>query len=238
MLNDTLGRCNLSGSLLTINTMKVLARAEEDGGISLTKSGAFSRKFVAWAAEDFQWPGYEPEHLYSVYKVLNEPDYIPLTIIHELLVGSRLLHHYKGRAVLTNVGKGIIGDHGALQAELFDAFFLTLNHGAHERLRINYHDHDYARFLWLVQNRLYDWVPLTELAGWCLPTDLVSKDRFNACFYLRSRLVRPLLWLGLIERHHEDGRLLRIEGRRYRKTSLCDRFMHFNFMQDMSITIH
>lgn len=43
MLN---GLSDLSRSPMTINCMKVLPRATEDGGVPLTKSGAFYRKFV------------------------------------------------------------------------------------------------------------------------------------------------------------------------------------------------
>ena len=81
MLNESLSLFDLSGSPMAINGMKVLTRASEDGGIMLTKSGAFYRKFVTWAAEDFRWPDYEAERLYVVNKVLNEPadaDRLPL----------------------------------------------------------------------------------------------------------------------------------------------------------------
>jgi hypothetical protein len=241
MLNESLGPSDLSGSPMTINAMKVLTRATEDGGITLTKSGAFYRKFVTWAAEDFRWPGYEPEQLYIVNKVLNEPDFMPLAIMHELLIGSRLLRHYKGKAVPTKAGKAMIGDHGALQAELFDAYFLAFDHGAYERFPID-HDLDFVHLLGVIQNRLDVWVPMTALAGWCVPVDLNTKHRFgpleDACHDLLSRLVRPLLWLGVIELHPDDDRRLRIEDRRYRKTQLCDRFLHFNFMKDMSGTVH
>src|SRR5690606_22221232 len=107
--------------------------------ITLTKSGAFYRKFVTWAAEDFQWPGYEAEELYALNKVLNEQDFMPLVIMHELMIGARLLRHTKGKALTTKAGKAMIGHHGALQAELFDAYFLALDHGAYERFPI---DHD------------------------------------------------------------------------------------------------
>lgn len=101
MLDESLGRSDLSGSPICVNGMQVLTRAHQDGGIPLTKSGAFYRKFVTWAAEDFRWPGYEAETLYAVCKVLNEPDFLPLAIMHDLMIGARLLRHYKGVALPT-----------------------------------------------------------------------------------------------------------------------------------------
>ncbi|MEQ1938224.1 hypothetical protein ABMA46_08215 [Mesorhizobium sp. CN5-321] len=242
MLNESLGASDLSGSPMAINGMKVLIRAAENGGITLTKSGAFYRKFVTWAAEDFQWPGYETEELYALNKVLNEQDFIPLSIMHELMIGARLLRHTKGKALTMKAGKAMIGDHGALQAELFDTYFLALDHGAYERFPIDHDDPDFVHFLGVAHNRLDDWVPLTELAGWCLPIDMITNYRFSpledACYYLLSRLVRPLLWLGMIERYPGVERYPAFHDLRYRKTPLYDRFLHFNFTKAMSGTIH
>jgi len=241
MLNESLGATDLMGSPMAINGMKVLIRAAEDG-ITLTKSGAFYRKFVTWAAEDFQWPGYEAEELYALNKVLNEQDFMPLVIMHELMIGARLIRHYKGKAVLTMAGKAMIGDHGALQAELFDTFFTGFDFLGHERFPIDHDDPDFVHFLGVVQNRLGGWVPLTELAGWCLPIDIITNYRFSpledACYYLLSRLMRPLLWLGMIERHPSAERYPAFHDLRYRKTPLYDRFLHFNFTKAMSGTIH
>lgn len=241
MLNESLGASDLSGSPMCVNAMKVLTRASEDGGITLTKSGAFYRKFVTWAAEDFGWPDYEAEKLYVVNKVLNEPDFPPLAIMHELLLGARLLRHYKGKALPTKAGMAMIGDYGALQAELFDSFFLALEHGAYERFPIEYEDADLVHFLGVIHNRLGDWVPLTELAGWCLPLDLITSYRFSpvqdASFYLFSRLIRPLLWFGMIEQMPTEDRF-RIEDRQYRKTPLFDRFLSFKMLASGGWTIH
>jgi len=150
---------------------------------------------VTWAAEDFQWPGYEAEELYRLNKMLNEHDFMPLAIMRELMIGARLLRHYKGKAVPTKAGKAMIGDHGALQAELFDAYFLALDHRAFERFPIDHDDPDFVHFIGVIQNLLDDCVPMTELAGWCLPIDLITSYRFSpmedVCYYLLSRLVRP-----------------------------------------------
>lgn len=234
LLNESLGVSDLAGSPLCINGMKVLHHASEADGITLTKSGAFYRKFVTWAAEEFQWPDYQAEKLYVANKVLNEPDFPPLAIMHELLAGTRLIRHYGGKAMATKAGKGMLGDYGALQADLFDAFFLALDHGAYDRFPIEYEEVDIPHYLGVVHNRLDSWVTLGELAGWCLPLDHITSYRFSpvqdASFHLYSRLIRPLRWLGMIE---EEAAEMRVptEKRRYRKTPLCDRFMSFKVVQ-------
>jgi len=113
---------------------------------------------------------------------------------------------------------------------------------AYERFPIEYDDADIGHFLRVVQNRLDDWVPMAELAGWCLPLDLITSYRFSpasdACYYLLSRLIRPLLWLGMIEQQSEDDRRARIEDRRYRKTALFGRLLSFKTIRDGGWTIH
>src|SRR5690606_27160461 len=119
------------------------------------------------------------------------------------------------------------GDYGALQAELFDTYFTTFDHFTFERFAIEYDEADYVHFLGVVQKRLDDWVPLAELAGWCLPLDLITHYRYSpvedASYYLLSRLVRPLTWLGMMERNPEAEKYSPFDKLRYRKTQLLDR---------------
>lgn len=242
MLNESLGMAELAGSPMCINAMKVLTHIRDNDGIPLTKSGAFYRKFVTWAAEDFCWPEFEAKELYRFNKVLNELDFMPLAIMHELLIAARLIRRYRGKALLSQAGKRIIGDYGALQSELFDTYFTTFDYSAFERFPIEYDQADYVHFLGVVQNRLDDWVPLPELAAWCLPLDLVARYRYSpvedASYYLLSRLVRPLTWLGMMERHPDAERFRPFYDLSFRKTPLLDRFLSFRIIRDARETIH
>ena len=72
---------NISSDDPALQHSKLLAAAklifrfiEEHGSIGLTKTKAFNRKFVAWAAENIDWPEYSAKKLYRVNKVLNGPD--------------------------------------------------------------------------------------------------------------------------------------------------------------------
>jgi hypothetical protein len=74
-LSPALHQDELAASPLATNGMKLFRYVEQNGVVPLTQSlGAFHRKCVETAAHEFQWPGYEPETLFSVNKVLNEPD--------------------------------------------------------------------------------------------------------------------------------------------------------------------
>ena len=94
----------------------ILAYADEQGAIPLTPSKAFKRVFVNWAAEAFVWPHWTVEDLYRVNKVLNEDDFGPLALLHQLLTDLKLGRHYKGTFRITKLGREMI----ARPSELFD----------------------------------------------------------------------------------------------------------------------
>jgi hypothetical protein len=241
LLNKSLGVAELCGNPICINGMKLLKHAQDNGGITLTKSGGFFRKFVIWAADEFQWPGHEPEKLYVVNKVLNEQDFFPLAVMHDLMLATRLLRHFKGKAVPTKAGRAIIGDHGALQAVLFDAYFTAYDPSLSDRFPTKFDDADLRHIIGVVQNRLGDWVTLAELVSWSLPIEAIRTYRISpqvdACYYLTSKVVRPLLWQGLLEQMPEQGKA-GIEKRLYRKTPLFDRFIRIEMVQLGSRAIH
>ena len=238
MLNDALAEAELARSPMTINGMKLLQFAADGGGIELTKSGFFNRKCVVWAAEEFQWPGCEPAKLYQVNKVLNEQDFPPLSVMHQLMLLGRLIRHSKGRAILTSAGKTILGNFAQLQALLFETYFTRYDFRANERFPSNIEHDDYGHLLGVVANRLGDWVTLVDFAHWCLPIPLIvsptGRPEFDACLHLKSNFVRPLRWLGLIE-EDDAPRMTPSEQRRIRKTELFDKFRHFGDHKQPSV---
>ena len=230
LLNDALSESDLAGSPMTINGMKPLQLAGDSGGIDLTKSGFFNRKCVVWAAEEFQWPGYEPVQLYRLNKVLDEQDFWPLSVMHDLMMLGKLMSHRKDKVVLTSAGKALLENFGKLQALLFETYFTRYDFRANERFPNNIEHDDYRHFFGVTANRLADWVTLVEFAHMCLPVPLIQghlgRPEFEACLHVSGNLVRPLCWLGLME-EAEAPRRTPIEQRRIRKTALFDRFLQF-----------
>ncbi len=231
-LNTDLENVHFSRSLMCINAMKLLRYAEENKGIQLTKSRALFRKCVTWAAQEFMWPGYEPEELYRVNKVLNQQDFPPVEIMHHLLVAAKLMRHFKGKAVLTKSGRQISGNYNALQIALFETWFTLFDFAYYERFNMPAiaGDNDYGHFFGVITNRASDWVSLTDLAQWCIPVDMINQYHISpldeACWHLSSRLIRPLNWLGLLEVNRGD-RLSPFSEQRIRKADLFDEFLKF-----------
>ena len=57
--------------------------------------------FVHWAAAEFDWPGHTEADLFAVNKVLNEPDFAPLMVLHDLSMAAR----WSDRVVLLADGR-------------------------------------------------------------------------------------------------------------------------------------
>lgn len=209
--------------------MKTLEYAHDMGGIPLTKAHSnFHRKFVEWAAVEFDWPGYEPEELYAINKVLNEPDFSPLFEMHSLLMETRLMRHYRCKAVVTKAGRAMIGQHGELQALLMDAMMVSPFGGDGEAYALVW---DVKHFLEVISNRLDTWVTVADFAEWIVPVDIFKAPQWStpgneAALFVALHVVRPLAWLGLIDDGaRQRGHKVLFRDRLIRKTPLFDHFV-------------
>lgn len=183
---------------------------------------------MEWSAEEFQWPGYEPAELYAVNKVLNEPDFPPLFLIHEILLNARLIRHYKGQAKLTKAGSGMIGRYGDLQVALTE-YMLRSPIGDDPQANAVFWNLEHI--MRVIGSRLTDWTTVGDFSELAIPTELFPtrgshSGHFEACLFVAHEIVRPFSWLGLLE----DGNLkqkylVRLEERLVRKTALFDRFV-------------
>lgn len=228
-MSPALSQHDVIGSPLAINGMKLLHYVEQNGGIPLTQSlGAFHRKCVEWAVHEFQWPGFEPESFYSVNKVLNEPDFPPLSIPHWALQDLRIFRHTKGRAVLTKRGRSILGNHGELQAVLAEWMLAApLQESLSAEAAALFWD--LRHMLGIVSTRMCDWVTLGDLTGWAIPVELFPArgplgPRHDAGWFIAHNLVRPLTWLGALENAPQNVPAMSMMDRQFRKTELFDQF--------------
>jgi len=242
-LNDALDKEALAGSRLCGAAMTVLQCATDPDGIGLTRSGAFNRRFVTWAVDEFRWPHYTGADLALVNRVLNEDDVSPLSYLHELLLAAKLIRHAKNRVLLTKTGREHLFQPGRLQAVLFETFFTRFDFAARERWPIEMPDADTFHFLAVIHTQIADWVAYPEFAASCLPMFALPAQRGppeeDAMFYLANRLVRPLTWLGLLEQDEARG-YQPIHTIRLRKTALFDRFFRFEpVLNDIDLrTLH
>ena len=124
----------LADSPLMRAAQLTLQYTQDNGSIELTKTKAFKRKFVHWAAEHFDWPGMGYDELFRVNKVLNEYDFVPLELLHFLLIERKLGRHYKGAFKSTKRGTELAKSPAKLFAELIPFYLFQIDHGAYSRL--------------------------------------------------------------------------------------------------------
>ena len=166
-------------------TLRHLAEA---GPIGLTPNRAIKRYFVTWAAEAFNWPGYTADDLYAINKVLNEHDFPPLVILHDLLLAAKLARHRKGFLHITKIGKDLLEHPGSLWITL--AQHLLLSTGHDDMMEI-----EWVSVLNAVNVEAHSGVTDKQLCARLMGSD--DKD-----YHLKSlvyvHVLRPLSWLGLL----------------------------------------
>lgn len=185
---------------------KTLAYIADRGLISLTPSGAFKRVFVAWAAEEFDWPGHRPQDLYAVNKVLNEPDFFPLVELHEVMLAMKLGHHVKGAFRITPLGRTFVGHPGRLFGLLAPFYLFQVDHGRHARRREEPLLGDWDIFLNVINVEAQG-----DMSGERLREALYGPPAFGQGFdpvmgSLFIEVLRPLCWLGLLAVVGEERR--------------------------------
>lgn len=212
-------------SPLIRGVLKTADYIEKNSGIGLTKSGAFNRKFLRWAAANFDWPGFSEEELFKINKVLNEIDFPPGEHIHALLAGLNLGRRWKGTFRLTKAGQNLFQRPGRLLSELVPNYLFRLDHAAHLRF----------------EGQL--------LGGWDIFLNVINVEADQGCdlAHLRTTLygppeagrrgfdeissmlyvtvVRPLCWAGLLESDESAGKC---SNAQFYKTELWRRYLRLD----------
>jgi hypothetical protein len=220
----------LLSSPLIRGVLKTANYIEANGGIGLTKSGAFNRKFVHWAASEFDWPGYSEKELFVINRVLNEWDFPPVSDIHDLLKGVKLGRHFKGKFVLTKSGKELVANPAQLFSQLVPNFLFRLDHGAHlpaeDQLLGNW-----DIFLNVINVEADHGTSRSALRR-ALYGDPDPSESFHDA--IASRLyvtvLRPLCWAGLLAGENPDGSL---SNEMFTKTELWRRTLRLDTDQHL-----
>jgi hypothetical protein len=241
-LASNLTETDLSGSAVAQVARMLLARANDPGGLRLTATGNLSRAVVAEMIKMIEWPGLDKDELFRFHKVINEPDFLPLHFVRVLVAATKLTRAHRGKIVPTRLGKRMMAPepHGALQALLFHIAFWHLNLGYFDRNPIESWPQSYLGVvLWSLSASANDWLdPETLTRTSTVPVIGVLESAWDlGSFAMESRVLRPLVWFGLLEHRSEKGTGL-IDRHLYRKTPLFDRFVKFRVRIEGPATRH
>lgn len=161
----------------------------ETGPIGLTPNKALKRTFVTWAAEAFNWPGYTTDDLYAINKVLNEHDFPPLVVLHDLLLAAKLARHRKGFLYVTKFGKDLLAHPGSLWIVLAQNLLLAAGHD-------DMLDVEWVSVLSAVNIEAHEGMTDKQFCA-RLMGDEDRNRRFKSLVYVH--VLRPLCWLGLLQ---------------------------------------
>jgi hypothetical protein len=203
-------------------------------GLKLTATGNLSRAVVTEMRAVLEWPDFDKAGAFRLHKVVNEPDYLPLHFARLVAQQASIFREHRGKLVVTPLGRRILtGDaQGALPALLFHIAFWRCNLAYFSRDFLgSWPQSDMGIVLWSLSVAASDWQPRERLMRLCtIPLNGVLDAMVDLPGYaFEARVLRPLVWFGLMECRRERTSPASVETRRsYRKTALFDRLLAFD----------
>jgi len=193
---------DLESSKLLDAVYKTIHYAKENGGVGLTQTKAFDRKFSHWAAENFNWEEYSAVRLLSIQKVLNEQDVMPVMLLHELLVDMKLGRHIKGKFQFSNKALALAENRGSFFSELANFYLFEFDHS-------NFQRHPFIApgnwdvFLNVINVEAHGGASeahLLEVFFGFSPSDIGAEDYWRYLSFLHWHVLTPLYWIGFLDK--------------------------------------
>jgi hypothetical protein len=230
----------IAGSPVARNTLILLRQAIERVGLPLTATGNLSRAAVAEMCKLIEWPDYDQADAFRFNKVINEPDFLPVHVVRQLAQAAILVCAQRGKLVATPLGKSMLSDarQGSILAILFHLAFWHMDLGYFGRgLLGSWPQADAGVVLWSLSVCASDWQSTEKLTRLCtIPEPTILSGTWDRTPYaMEAKILRPLLWFGLLEQRTEKvpgGRFG--EHHFYRKAELFDRLLAFDVQVDLS----
>ncbi len=233
-LAQDLNDFEISLSAVTRNTLLFLKSASLGDGLKLTATGNLSRAVVADMIDLFEWPEFNRAEAYRYHKVLNEPDFLPLFFVRHIATQAKLVRTYRSTLRLTQLGRDLLKEprRRALQAILFHITFWHADIGYLGRGMFGtWPQFDAGVLFWSLSVSASTWQTPEKLARLCaIPNIGVLESTWDTgSMLVEARILRPLLWFGLLEYQSEEIPGVRLGQRHfYRKSALFDRFFAFD----------
>jgi hypothetical protein len=183
-----------------------------------------------------EWPGYDQADAFRLHKVINDPDFLPLHIVR--MQAANFVRIHRGKLVATPLGRSMLSDarRGCLPAILFHLAFWHMDLGYFGRgLFGSWPQSDAGVVLWSLSVCADDWQTSEKLTRLCtIPEPAMFSGTWDRTPYaMEARILRPLLWFGLLE--HRSEKMLGnrfAEHHFYRKAALFDRLLRFDVAVD------
>jgi len=179
--------------------------------------------------------------VFQFNKVINEPDFLPLHIVRILAQAATLVSAQRGKLIATSLGESMLSDarQGSLSAILFHIAFWRMDLAYFgRRLLGSWPQADIGIVLWSLSIAAGDWQTSEKLTRLCsIPEPATLTGAWDRSAYaMEARILRPLLWFGLLEYRSEKLPDSRFAARHYyRKAALFDRLLAFDVKVDFAV---
>lgn len=232
----------LDNSKLLRALEKTLRYALDNNGIGLTQSKAFNRKFAHWAADNFDWPEYSTVELMTINKVLDEPDVLPVMVVHDILALAKLGRHVKQSFVVGAKAKTLLANRAKLFGLLAQTYLFQYNHNRTTRFE---HEgmSNWDAFFNIInveaEHGLTEDHLVKILYGLEERPHVYDREYHNHAEFLFSHVLRPLHWIGFLSEQRESTDIL--AKRTYWKTPLwrsCLRLDTDHYLEAPEFTRH
>ena len=223
-----------NASAVARNALHLLGDAARGGSLKLTATGNLTRAVVAKMIDLFDWPDFDKTEVFRLNKVINEPDFLPLHFVRLVAEAAGLVRRNRGFLRPTVLGRDLSGgpQRRALLAVLFHVAgwhcdLSYFGHGLHGA----WPQRDIGVVLWSLSVAAGDWESRERLTRLCtIPINGVLDAQWDSgSVAMEARILRPLLWFGLLEYRNDAPLGDRYGGRHFfRKSALFDRFLQFD----------
>jgi hypothetical protein len=176
------------------------AYADTHGGIGLTQTKAFNRKFAHWMAENSPWPDDKVEELLRLNKVLNEWDVAPAMVVHDLMIVMKLGRHVKGKFQVLKKAKALASNRGAFFADLAETYLFRDNHARTARSEFTAPG-NWDIFLNIINVEAEQGLTEPHLVNTLYGLEkqgVYDRDYYDHAGFLFTHVLRPLSWIGFL----------------------------------------
>jgi hypothetical protein len=231
---NRLNTAEVAACAVARNALILLNQIVERGGLPLTATGNLTRSVVAEMCPIIDWPDYDQADAFQFNKVINEPDFMPLHVVRQLAQAAGLVRKQRGKLIATRLGKSMLEGtlQGSLVAILFHLAFWHIDLSYFGRgLFGSWPQADVGIVLWSLSVSAEDWQSREQLTRLCaIPKpEILTGVPDRAHYAMEARILRPLLWFGLLEHQAENRTGGRIASEHfYRKAPLFDRVLAFD----------
>jgi hypothetical protein len=196
----------IARSSIARNTLILLRAAIVHGGLPLTATGNLTRAVVAEMCTLMASPDYDQADAFRFNKVINEPDFLPLHVVRQLVQAASLVRAQHGKLVATPLGESLLSEarQRSLLAILFHLAFWHMDLGCVGRGLLGcWPQKDAGVVLWSLSACANEWQSAEKLTRLCTIPEpaLLSGAWDKSRSAMEARILRPLRWFGFIERH-------------------------------------